>query len=285
MYYGNAAATEPVANSPYGSQNVWNTNYKLVWHLKETGTNPVADDATSNAKKSTENIWTPTASGKVGRGGAFSSSSHWLKTGSINYGNSNPLTYSCWVYLSGSSLCGLFLEDGRTGSDSCGFAFGVGNETTFKNNGNHLFVPLWGVDWQNTGVNIGTGWHLITVVLTAAKKTLSYIDGALIHTGTSTMLAAVNSQFYAARGSQTSMNFAGSLDEIRVSNTTRTLGWIKTEYNNQNSPSTFYSLSVTPAGSTYEIQRNDGAIAWETNTQSTLAATYPFVNRPPQIGD
>jgi len=38
-------------------------------------------------------------------------------------------------------------------------------------------------------------------------------------------------------------NSNGYLDEVRVSNVVRTADWIATEYNNQNSPATFYSLS------------------------------------------
>jgi hypothetical protein len=32
------------------------------------------------------------------------------------------------------------------------------------------------------------------------------------------------------------------MDEVRISNTVRPSGWITTEYNNQVSPSTFYTL-------------------------------------------
>ncbi len=32
------------------------------------------------------------------------------------------------------------------------------------------------------------------------------------------------------------------LDEVRVSNTVRSAGWIRTEYNNQNAPASFYSV-------------------------------------------
>ena len=37
-------------------------------------------------------------------------------------------------------------------------------------------------------------------------------------------------------------NWNGMLDEIRISNIARSTGWILTEYNNESSPSTFYSL-------------------------------------------
>lgn len=38
--------------------------------------------------------------------------------------------------------------------------------------------------------------------------------------------------------------FTGQLDELRVSSTVRTAGWIQTEYRNQSSPQTFYSVGV-----------------------------------------
>ena len=37
--------------------------------------------------------------------------------------------------------------------------------------------------------------------------------------------------------------YKNSLDEIKISDTARSLGWIKTEYNNQNSPATFYTVT------------------------------------------
>lgn len=37
----------------------------------------------------------------------------------------------------------------------------------------------------------------------------------------------------------------GSLDEIRLSNVARSASWITAEYNNQSSPSTFYSVGST----------------------------------------
>ena len=41
--------------------------------------------------------------------------------------------------------------------------------------------------------------------------------------------------------------FAGSVDEVRVSQIARSADWIATEYNNEYSPSTFYSLgAATP---------------------------------------
>jgi hypothetical protein len=37
--------------------------------------------------------------------------------------------------------------------------------------------------------------------------------------------------------------FSGTIDEVRISKTARTAGWIQTEYNNQFAPQYFYALS------------------------------------------
>jgi hypothetical protein len=38
--------------------------------------------------------------------------------------------------------------------------------------------------------------------------------------------------------------FKGGIDEVRISSTPRSAGWIATEYSNQNSPSTFLTIGV-----------------------------------------
>jgi biopolymer transport protein ExbB len=42
--------------------------------------------------------------------------------------------------------------------------------------------------------------------------------------------------------------FAGIIDELRASKTIRSAAWIATEYANQNSPSTFYSVGTAEEG-------------------------------------
>ena len=42
--------------------------------------------------------------------------------------------------------------------------------------------------------------------------------------------------------------FNGLIDEVRISNTARSPSWILTEYNNQNNPSTFYTIGSEQGG-------------------------------------
>ncbi len=61
--------------------------------------------------------------------------------------------------------------------------------------------------------------------------------------------------------------FIGTIDEVRFSNNHRSADWIHTSYNNQSSPSTFYTLGS-------EI----GAATVTTNTASNIAGTTATVN-------
>src|SRR5690606_19866225 len=74
-----------------------------------------------------------------------------------------------------------------------------------------------------------------------------YINGVLVASGT------VTGTFVGATGNasiggevaagETANRFRGDLDEIRATNNVKSAGWILTEYNNQNSPATFYTIS------------------------------------------
>ena len=47
VYFGNGGASDYASSSTYGANNVWDSNYKGVWHLKD-GTTLGALDSTSN---------------------------------------------------------------------------------------------------------------------------------------------------------------------------------------------------------------------------------------------
>jgi hypothetical protein len=66
-------------------------------------------------------------------------------------------------------------------------------------------------------------------------------DGALNFTDPTgaTYIAAANGARF----------FLGTMDEFRISKTARSADWLKTEYNNQSSPSSFYILGPLETGS------------------------------------
>jgi hypothetical protein len=110
-----------------------------------------------------------------------------------------------------------------------------------------------------------TNWHYIVGVRRSGTNYL-YVDGVQ-QAATSTQ-AITNSGANFDIGRQytdaTPRWWNGIIDEVRVSNTGRNASWIATSYNNQNSPSTFYSVG---SPSTYDfvlkIKNNQVADAWK----------------------
>jgi len=61
MYFGNMSLTEPAADSTYGSQAVWDSNYVGVWHMNQEPNGNEAGsikDSTSNSKHMTPSGYT-----------------------------------------------------------------------------------------------------------------------------------------------------------------------------------------------------------------------------------
>ena len=94
-----------------------------------------------------------------------------------------------------------------------------------------------------------TNWHHVVTTFRSGSQMSIYIDGALDSSKSAS--AAIDKNNLAlllgkTYGSQmaggTPEAFEGIIDEVRISSTARSAAWIKTEYNNQNSPSTFYSV-------------------------------------------
>jgi hypothetical protein len=99
-----------------------------------------------------------------------------------------------------------------------------------------------------------TSWaassHFITVTKSGTTLTL-YVDGAQQDSVTVSATVETNAlnlrigKVYGTRGTGTGEGlFNGMIDEIRILNATSSYGWIQTDYNNENSPSTFYSLGT-----------------------------------------
>ncbi|MEM2922458.1 MAG: hypothetical protein QXF26_09110 [Candidatus Bathyarchaeia archaeon] len=69
------------------------------------------------------------------------------------------------------------------------------------------------------------------------------VDGALVAERTGTGNIQVNRINVTIGGIFNGLGyFDGVVSEVKVSDVARSVGWIKTEYNNQSSPSSFYRI-------------------------------------------
>src|SRR5690606_13283911 len=106
----------------------------------------------------------------------------------------------------------------------------------------------------NRGVSGGTAlsnntWYYVVGQYSDAGDFIStYVNGAVDRTlSTNAVLgASPGTMKFGREPFSSGAYFNGIMDEVRLSNVIRSADWIATEYNNQNSPGTFYTVSSAP---------------------------------------
>ena len=172
--------------------------------------------------------WT---TGKVGSyAGSFDGSTDNVTLTTINVSSTNVSMFT-WVYLSSASLAGTLLHiGGLPGVD--GFGLGVGN-TTAGNSGNHLILTLVGVGHNNSGANIGTGWHFVGMTRDTTTWRF-YVDGAQAgSTFIGNPNAYSNGATFGSNGSPSEDYYFnnGYLDDVRIYNRALSAAEIMALYN------------------------------------------------------
>ena len=239
MYYGN-----PSAASQQNAAGVWDTNYKGVYHLPN-GTTLSLADSTSNANNGT-NAGATAGSGQIYGGAAFNGTNQDFTTTATGFPAINgSMTISGWFYVPSSAgfatrdIATLY-SSGSTTADQ----FRITASGTLQ-------VSEWGGTIAITGTKTITtnAWHYGVFTYSGTTASL-YLDGQLDTSATvSVQAGTASSLLVGTYGSGEYWN--GSIDEVRVSNTARSAQWIQTEYNNQASASTFYSLGTPQQQSWY----------------------------------
>lgn len=108
IYYGNAAQGTDKADP----ENVWDTNYKLVQHLKDITTSTTATtDSTTNANNGTKKAADEPAEadGKIGKGQDFSDD-YITVSDSVELRGMSALTIKAWIYADTKTNWACILE-------------------------------------------------------------------------------------------------------------------------------------------------------------------------------
>lgn len=227
------------ATATYGAESVWDSNYKSVHHMKNvSGGYP---DSTANNYDATVN----NGSVSDNSGGVLDDYVSFT-TGAVNTINvptvsiSGDAYVSFWVRLDDSTqnnngalifnLAGVSFRMYTTGA--LNFKWRIYTDQLTKTfGGDTLTVDEW--------------YHLAFRVSASEQAIETYVNGARtdIQSGSAYTLRAGGGFNLGGSGSS-GQNTNSSISEVRLSNMARTSSWITTEYANQNSPSTFYT--VTP---------------------------------------
>jgi hypothetical protein len=233
VYYGN-----PSAENQQNATGVWSNSYVLVQHLAETS-GTTTNDSSGNGNSGTKVSATspnPTTSGQIDGAQSFNGSTDHItisNTASMQFTSSQSYTISAWVNV--PSLPGAWatiVEHSRSSSPWYGLWINPSNKWAFGGGS--------GGAANIVGSTASTGWHYLVGVQQGSVIRTLYVDGQSNATGS---VQNANGTGGMEMGDDTvSEPLAGTIDEVRLSNTNRSASWIQTEYNNQSSLSTFMTV-------------------------------------------
>ena len=214
----------------------WDANFKGVWHLNETS--GTVFDSTVNANNGTPyNGVTQDVEGKIDGADSFDGSNDYVNVpdkDSIDF--VGPQTLSLWIKTNST------LDNMRVLSNEPSWASTI---TLILYNGVVLYRRGNCSNAEWTALTItdirNNEWHYI-VAIDTGTKVIVYVDEVkeydAVPTGYFTPTVTSQSLHIGNVGYSSDLPFNGILDEVRISSAVRSPGWITTEYNNQNSPST-----------------------------------------------
>lgn len=248
MCYGNAATTTYLGHSTA----TWDSNFKGVYHLPNGATLGLLD-STSNGNTMTNSGITAT-SGQIDGAGNSSGGTNNLSNSGTTVAAASNITMEAWVNPTASGIFQTMVgkQNGGTRDFDMYLDPSVA-QIDMDLNGNFSFIsisPSWTIGAWNKVVATadGTTWKI-------------FLNGKLAgSTASATLTGSTAGASFEVFTDQQTNTFTGSEDEIRVSNVARSSGTIQTEYNNEKSPSTFYTYGAESTGATLPPGANRGLL-------------------------
>jgi len=246
LYYGNLDCS-----NQENVEGTWNADFLMVHHMDGSDYTEL-DDSTSNHWNVTSAGGDPSYNqdGKIGRCVDFDGDFDYLKTGDFGLPEDSSYTGCAWVYVDGNA--GLVREVFEGDSDF-GISLMVWSDERFRNHAHTSEGTAY--CYSTTTVNTGSPeWFYICTRADAENDQLDiFVNG--VSEDNSTISGTINPETEGLNigTSKDNNNYwmNGKIDEIHISDMVRSDDWIKTEYNNMASPSTFAIVG-------YEVARSGG---------------------------
>ena len=238
IWYAKSGESQPAADAAYGSEAVWDANFKMVQHMSEdpSGSSPQMIDSTSNDKDGTSSgtmLTEDLVAAHIGNGLDIDGSDDYINISQIVL-NSN-FSISFWAKPDVTTNYQIITDD---------------SGEIYSKGGIGIFSSLWRIreTTGDGGSTVDTNsfstslWQFVT--FTQSGTTISaYYNGSLENNSTSfSPIDQIDQLFLGSDEGEIGYN--GKIDDVKVSNSTRSANWIETEYNNQNEPSTFVTAGT-----------------------------------------
>ncbi|UCE73247.1 MAG: DUF2341 domain-containing protein [Methanomassiliicoccales archaeon] len=248
MYYNN-----PAADNQWNVDGTWDADYVGVWHLNEDGDGDPDEfedssqfDNHGQGGSGTSGYVPSRTDAKVGYGQDFDGEDDHIDCGydeSLDMGG-KQITLEAWINFEGydpDHYIGIMSHAG----------WSEGYRMVIRDVSNPVYFHLPEDSyWVASDNDLPTDSWVHVVAVYNGSKMFVYVNGVKNSNEDDKIddIEKTANDFWIGHGDnqvgQTwSYPWNGSIDEVRVSNFTRSADWIATEYNNQNDTSTFYNIT------------------------------------------
>jgi hypothetical protein len=260
--HADGSSSEPSPSATYGKYNVW-TNYKFVSHGGGT-----TDSKAGVAGTASGGVSAGGATGKLGDATQYDGTDDKIHFGDVGDMGSDNTTFQFWVNDTNN---GVILAKSNGGSPVNNYGYLIPARDFFSSG----TIGFAGADttggWEANNVSMGMGanptrtagvWYKydLCIVQGGSAGNVIYQNGSALSTRVGGYLPTTSNDnalnLTIADESDGTDRYSGYIDEIRIRTGALASTWLSTEYNNQNSPSTFYSVTAVSTSST------QGLMAW-----------------------
>jgi Concanavalin A-like lectin/glucanases superfamily/Domain of unknown function (DUF2341) len=247
IYVEYGDASKAPSPNPAG---VFKSSFAAVWHLDDALSATAIVDSTGKLAATAVGLSpADSVSAQLGNGIAFDGTG----AGMITF--ANPLsgnavhTISVWVNQPATAHTSTIFLVGSAATDESRFLYSYAGNT----NGTGVGVGQYSDDWYPSNEDIEAGGWTQLVWTSEGSNKVNHLfrNGVEIAGSPRTLMNAANTTgsagylgFAPTPAYGASNGMLGTIDEARIATVQRTQPWIATEYANQSSPSTFYTVGA-----------------------------------------
>jgi hypothetical protein len=266
MYYGNSGQTISLAN-PTG---VWDSNYVMVQHLNESdidgGSGDIKDSTGKNNGTTSGMDTNDQVSGKIDGAFDFDRTNDYIDVGNLqSLAGESELTLSVWFYartlpsVSGENDGILMQHDDW--DEQFGFRFDGANSRLNGYVETGAVSAGANIDYSGN-VYVNTWHHILLTFNNGVVKV--YLDTVLKDTDDqsasfTTIPDITNNMGIGSVELGSGDFFDGKIDEVRISNISRSTDWINASFNNHNYTNLFCQIGSEEGGEAAVSYTNSGA--------------------------
>jgi len=246
MYYGNS--TMGTRQNPIG---VWDSSYVAVWHMDDNPTGALYDstsnynDGTFYGGMSGSNV----VESQIGNGMYFDGNNDYISVAnslSLDI-TGNQITLEGWINLNTVPPpwdAPLMVKSAADNIER--YMLGVDGGVS-PSRLNYRITTTTGYTRADHGSIYQGTWTYLNVIYDAnlgSNRYGAYIDANLVGSlNPSGNIQSTTGNLNIGKRASTNRWILGTIDELRISNVSRSVEWITTQYENQNDPNSFYSVS------------------------------------------